>query len=169
MSIDDKVSSCLYYDPNTRCIECIPGFYLDINSKCQIYTDGIEGCIKPKSTDLTLCEICEKSKMLTSDGKKCKDPASEIGCSSFKNAQCIECGPGYVLNVNNYMLTINKYLTSIKGANLLDQILQMNVSGSVNFLDHEVCTKPTVLNCQEYTKFDQCKICNEGKLSLQLN
>ena len=158
VSFEEKVKNCVSYDSNTKCVECILGYYLDNDSNCEELKNGVEHCLQPKGSDLSLCEKCKSGKLLSTDGTQCLDPPSGV-CSSYKNAQCIECNQGFVLNPNNYMLSISNYLTSNYGRETLNGLLKNNVVQDLKYVDNLVCTNPTVTNCVQFKSFNICEVC----------
>lgn len=161
VSFDQKVENCVEYDSNTSCTRCQTGFFLDTNKNCAEFKNGVENCLQPLASNDKLCEQCLPGKLLSSDGSQCLDPPSEV-CSSFKNAQCIECNDGFVLNPNNYLLTVSNYLTSNYGRQTLNQLLRGYVLKDLKYLDNIVCTNPTVSNCLQLKKFNECEVCKDG-------
>ena len=149
------------YDSNTRCTECKSSFVLDKDGACNAFTEGVENCLQFKDGDSTTCLTCLPGKLLATDGKSCLDPPSAT-CSSFKNAQCIECNDGYVLNPNNYLQSISKYQTSNEGKEALNQSLKSFLNKNMTYIDKNVCTNPTVSNCVKFAKFNECEICQDG-------
>lgn len=161
VSFEEKVTNCVEYDSNTRCTRCQNGYYLDSNTNCAEFKNGVENCLQPLASNDKLCAKCKDGKMLSSDGSQCLDPETGA-CESFKNAQCVECNDGFVLNPNNYLLTVSNYLTSNYGRQTLDQLLRGYVLKDPKYLDNIVCTKPTVSNCVQFKKFNECEICEDG-------
>ena len=159
---DEIVENCEYYNKTSTCIQCKTGFYLDSSSLCLEFKNGIEGCIKPKESNPSLCEKCIRGKLLSTLGTACLDKP-EGTCSSFKNAQCLECKSGYILNLNNYLITTSKFATTITGKEMLNNILKNVTSNNLNFIDHKVCSEPIVSNCAKLKTYDKCEVCLEGK------
>ena len=161
MAEDEKVENCIDYDNNTNCIECSDGFIVDIKKECKEYKDGIDGCIRLTDSDPNLCQTCRIGKLLSIDGKACKDaPTTE--CSSYKNVKCLKCDSDFVMNPNDYMLSINNYTKSSSGLEIINKLFESAVTQDKSYLNKQVCTNPTVSHCKKYVKFDQCEICEDG-------
>lgn len=159
---DDIVENCLYYNFTSTCIECNPGFYLgQTDSLCHEFKNGIEGCIQTKESNPSLCEKCIRGKLLSTTGTACLDTPQEV-CSTYKNIQCLECKPGFILNLNNYLITSSQFATSVPGKEMLNNMMQSLVSGNTSFIDHKVCSSPTVSHCSVLSSYDKCEVCLEG-------
>ena len=161
VSFEERVEHCTQYDSNTQCLRCNLNYFLDSSKNCVSSESLIENCQQPRASDPSFCETCLPGKLLSTDGKKCLDPPPET-CNSFKNAQCVECSPGYVLNPNNYLLSISKFETSSQGQAALTQMLRNQGLGTKGLVDPIVCTQPTVSNCLKLVKFNECEICEDN-------
>ena len=161
VTVDDQVANCKMYDSNTRCTECSDNYVLDSEGVCSAFSEGVKDCLLPKESDNNFCITCKPGKLLSTDGKECLDPPSG-DCSSYKNAQCIECNDGYVLNPNNYTQSISKYLTSNDGKETLNKSLRSFLIKDLTYMDKNICTNPTVSNCSKFSKFNECEICQDG-------
>lgn len=163
---EEKIENCSFYDSATKCTDCSKGYYMS-GSKCLVATELIENCIEPVEGNLKECARCAVGKLLTTDGTECKDPPAE-DCSSFKNVQCLKCKPNYLLNPNQYLTSIDNYLSDNKGKVILEMAQKELVLGGISSLSSQVCSAPKVLNCFKYKTFEECEKCSASKGLFQI-
>ena len=90
------IQNCKYYSSDTKCTECLCGFYLKDN-KCPIIPT--ENCQHAKD-ETGECHTCSEGKLLDLNTKKCTDKYCKTeNCRDCKPnlafEECIKCDSGY--------------------------------------------------------------------------
>jgi hypothetical protein len=149
-------STCAYYDSSLNsCFKCRAGSYLRSPTSCVTITKVIEFCLTYGNDGLT-CINCGNSTLPDSTFVKCRKPTKkDEDCNNMGYLTCLECKPGYMNEPNSYIM--NAFFSGKDDLNVnYINIRQLMTTDNLNL---PTCRKLDLLNCEEYSRFDQCKKC----------
>ena len=162
-----KISNCFSYDENQICINCMPYFILKKN-KCVNVQIEIENCEFYKSDNE--CISCFEDFTLSFDKKKCLDNFLLYkikGCRNLSNVYCKKCKIGFVQNFSFFNKNFFNFY-NLYSKNLILKNMRKVFLNRKSFIYFNSCVKTPVQNCEIFSDFENCEIC-ENNYFLQNN
>lgn len=149
-------STCAYYDSSLNtCYKCRTGSYLRSPTSCVTITKVIENCLTYGNDGIT-CVNCGNSTLPDGAFTKCREPTrKDENCNNMGFLTCLECESGYMYEPNSYIMNAFFNIKGEVSVNYVN-IRQLMTTDNINL---PTCRKLDLLNCEEYSRFDQCKKC----------
>lgn len=104
-----SVENCSYHASPNSCKVCSKGFYA-LRGNCININSPIGNCDVENSRGE--CERCASGFVRSIDRRSCQAKPSLLGCATFANVQCRECGEGYIANDNLYLQQMYSFRNS---------------------------------------------------------